>query len=566
MFKTILILLAMAASAVVTAAYIQMRPAAPGGSLLVGKTTVHRLVPGPGKIEGLAEVKIRATRPTMVERVFFGEGEEVELGAILADLNSAELDAKIAEGEALLKEKTAVMEIVKTARAPEKIQQARDELKKAQESVKAEMARVDSIKNPDPLPPATETQKATAKTAIEEAQQNLVLAEIELSKLRSGPGIAELDKADNKLQLAKQAVETARSRVDAAKGGVTIPVISPLIGIGDQPKTPTSELKASYEKALKELKVAESEYQIATQGANVFDIGASKARVELCKIKLEAAKAGEQRLLNPEAPPPPPSHEIKQAEAALVQAQLKVRQAESALRDLERPPEKAEIDRADAAKEGAEKALHALKLQKEGLKLRAPFAGLITQRHREPGEIVNVLEPIITMIDFSQKNVRAEFDINRLADLKKGMRVKLNVLKDSLEGKIERIGKVGPRTLFSDDKSEPTGGQVVQVIINITEPKDVKGKEIYNALRPDLRVDAWVTLEKRDDVIAIPKTYRSRLEDGVEYVWILDKSDLKGEQTPRLQPVKCGLYDELNVEITEGLNVGDRITKPRTSH
>jgi multidrug efflux pump subunit AcrA (membrane-fusion protein) len=174
-----------------------------------------------------------------------------------------------------------------------------------------------------------------------------------------------------------------------------------------------------------------------------------------------------------------------------------------------------------------------------------------------PGVLVPAFSPIITLVDFSKKLVRAEFDSARLGEIKKDMKVVLSskAFKETLDGKVERIVSVGTRRIFIDDPAATKGGEVVEVLISVEEPKSDLKKNAFATLLPGLRMDALISLERKDKVLRIPKSFVT------DEKFVLVRSSPTSSEG-RKREVKCGLRDEQYVEITEGLEEGDVIAKP----
>lgn len=552
----IFILLLVAATAAII--YLGAGPASPGEVYTVSTNPISRGVRGSGKIEGKSEpTLIKTTRAGYLEDVKVKEGDEVLENDHLGALSTVEIDGKIGEQEALVKQRAAELELAKAERSPEAVQKAEGKLKEAMEDVKIAESKLKALKEPEPLPTPTPAQIEDAKRDIESAKFKLIQAELDLKRLH--PTEYELSVADAEVRKAQTAEDSAvlmQKEYKPAGGGILVPQ-----------QDRRQELIAAVENARRSREVAEAKRDQLRNLPRPEDKTAAETRVKIAQLDLQGAEAVLKRLDNPEAPRSTPPHEIKQAEIALVQAKLRVNQAEAELAIAKKGPQQELIAIAEATLEQAEQALKNLKTQREGLILRAPFTGMVFKRHVEPGSIVNAMETIVSMIDFSEKKVRAEFDVARMKDLQEGMpvRVTSRAFKEELSGKLEKLGNVGPRTLFSEDKTEPQGGQVVQAIIAVDQPKGEVKKEIYDkALRPGLRVDVEVTLERRENVIAIPKTYVSTQPDGQEFVWRLDRNTQSGtNEAPKMQVVKCGLRDDHFVEILSGLSGGDQIVKPK---
>ena len=532
--------------------YVSMNKADPRDTQVVEKGMIRRLARGSGRIEGGGEpIVLTFGRPGYLEKVNVAEGEEIDLdSSIVAELSSAELKLKVEEAKAVLKVAESRLELVKIPRSPESIKQAQEKLGQAANDVKSAEIKLKVLKEPPTPPPAPPSQIEEAERTIEKARQKLALEESGVKQIKSGPTGDEKAISEINIGAARDKLASAEKQLAEFK--------EPLF----QGKQTKGQLELAVELARKDLQRYEAERDRLLRGPTPHELTAAEARVKLARTELVGAEAAKVVLEKPAAPPPAPEHVIAEAALALQQAQAKERELRSALEERKRGPEAPEVAVAEGAREQAEKSLALLKLHLEGLKLRAPFAGRVLKRHVEPGAMVNAFSPIITMLDFSRKRVRAEFDVARLADIKKGMPVTLSsrAFKETLDGSVEKIVRVGTRSLSSEDPSAPKGGEVVEVLVSVEEPKGEVKKRAYDVLLPGLRADVDITLEKKDGVVRVPKSFVSSEKDE-EFVWLKRGAASASEYVK--QHVKCGLRDEHYVEIAEGLAEGDMIAKPK---
>jgi HlyD family secretion protein len=95
-------------------------------------------------------------------------------------------------------------------------------------------------------------------------------------------------------------------------------------------------------------------------------------------------------------------------------------QAAQQLRLVERGPRRERLDAARAQLAQAEAAVATLDATLANLKLLAPFAGVVTVRHREPGEIVPAGAAVLTLLDPADRWVRIYVPENRLGEVALG--------------------------------------------------------------------------------------------------------------------------------------------------
>jgi len=120
------------------------------------------------------------------------------------------------------------------------------------------------------------------------------------------------------------------------------------------------------------------------------------------------------------------------ARSRLAEAEAVLRQARGNLGRIGATEREAEAARAQAA--AARAALEQARIQLDRATLRAPFAGIVTSRNIEPGEVVTPTRQAISLSDLSSVKVKIYVGVTELAGVKPGQRAEVKV--DSLPGKI----------------------------------------------------------------------------------------------------------------------------------
>ena len=517
---------------------------------------VKKSVKGLGRVEGIAEANLSFGRPGRLDTVEKTEGQEVGVNDTIALMNSAETDAQIAQANADVKSAQAKLDLVQVSRPPEVIQQAEEKLRQATDEITAADARLKALEDPPIPPPAPKFQVEEQSFVIEKERQNVILAQTELKKLHAGPTSDDLSIADAKLRKAQAILDGAMKRLG----------VKPGMFQGGNNMAQKTEAEIAVDSAQADLALVQAEYDRVKRPPRPEEIEAATAHVKLAELQRDSAIAVSVLLEHPEKPRPAPFNEIEAARVALMQAKSRKNAALAAVEELKRGPETPEVRLAEAALEKAQANLDWLKMSREGLKLRAPFSGIVIHRYVEPGSMVTGTQTIVSVVDFTQKRVRAEFDILRLGEIKVGMHVDLYsraLGKETLDGKIDRILGVGTRKLNNDDPAAAKGGEVAEMIITIDEPKSDLKKQAYAVLRPGLRMDCDVTLDKVENAIVAPKPYISQ-HDGKEYVLTMERKAGPGSaETIVSRDVTTGMRDEQYVQIIQGLSEGDTIVKPK---
>jgi HlyD family secretion protein len=122
-----------------------------------------------------------------------------------------------------------------------------------------------------------------------------------------------------------------------------------------------------------------------------------------------------------------------QVAAARDVAHNQATQAEEQLRLVRNGPSRERIDQARAQLAQAEAALRSTGVLLGNLTLTAPFDGLVTVRHREPGEIVAAGSPVLTLINPRDRWVRIYIKEDRVGAVHLGSRAAIS--SDTYPGK-----------------------------------------------------------------------------------------------------------------------------------
>ncbi len=179
----------------------------------------------------------------------------------------------------------------------------------------------------------------------------------------------------------------------------------------------------------------------------------------------------------------------------------------------------------------AERDLAAIAL--EDTRIRAPFAGRLTERKVVTGQQLAAATPAFTIGDFSPLRVRVH-----------------------LPEAIARKVAAGQRVLVSPDATDVPLEAVVERISPVVDPatSTVRLTLLLEGDNDAARVGGFVkvriTTDRHQDALAIPKT--ALVEEGS-----LRNVFVAAADTVRKVEIETGLYDETHVEVLEGLFAGD---------
>jgi len=168
--------------------------------------------------------------------------------------------------------------------------------------------------------------------------------------------------------------------------------------------------------------------------------------------------------------------------------------------------------------------------------IRSPIDGVVTDRPLNPGEMASNSSPLVTVMSLSQVVARAHISQAEASALRVG-----NAATIAAPGTDDVPGKV---TIVSPalDPASTT----VEVWVQVANPKD--------QLKPGSSVRITIVAETVKDAIVIPAAALLTAPDGGTTVMVAG-ADNKPEQ----RPVKTGIRDGNNLQITDGLKAGERV-------
>ncbi len=170
-------------------------------------------------------------------------------------------------------------------------------------------------------------------------------------------------------------------------------------------------------------------------------------------------------------------------------------------------------------------------------RITSPINGVVTDRPIYPGETAASGAPIITVMDLSQVVARAHISQLEAAQLKVGDAATISVPGQSKQVKAT-VTLVSPAV----DANSTT----VEVWVQAANPG--------GTLRPGTRVRVTMVGETVPNAIVIPTAALLTATDGATSVITLDTDNV-----PHKKKVKTGIRDAQDVQVTDGLQGGERV-------
>jgi HlyD family secretion protein len=202
----------------------------------------------------------------------------------------------------------------------------------------------------------------------------------------------------------------------------------------------------------------------------------------------------------------------------------------------------------EAAAEAARQRLAARKVEQADLIVRAPFAGVITQRFADPGSFVTPT---------TAASATAGATSSSIVELAQGLEVVAKVPESDI-GRI-RLGQQASMRVdaFPDRRFE--------VVVKRITPRAVKLNNVtsfdvvlrFLEAQPDLRIGMTADVDFRTGQVqaeTLVPTVAIVTEDGRPGVLLVDK-----DRQPLFQPVELGISGGKDTQILSGLEAGTRV-------
>jgi HlyD family secretion protein len=169
--------------------------------------------------------------------------------------------------------------------------------------------------------------------------------------------------------------------------------------------------------------------------------------------------------------------------------------------------------------------------------IRSPINGVVTDRPLYPGEMASAGTPLLTVMDISQVVARAHIPQHSAALLKVGDKATVTVPGHETPFPA-KVSLVSPAL----DPDSTT----VEIWITLKNPGE--------RLKPGTSVQVSAVAHSIPDALAIPAEALLTAEDGTTTVMVAG-SDGRAHQ----KPVKTGIRSGSQIQITEGLQAGERV-------
>lgn len=423
-------------------------PAAPVGTVVtvapVTTGSISKTVEVTGSLVALQDVVVGAKMAGRLATVTPHEGDAVTAGQVVATMDTADLNAQVAQAQAniaasLTKEQQAQAALISARQA---LQQSRNAVQNAQTNYQW-------------TDKTTAASVATAKSALQSAQENL-------STVKEGARTQEREQAQASVSSAKANFEKSRSDLKRYQQ---------LFREGAASQSQLDQYQAAFDSAQATYTSAQSALSLLQEGARPQDIRRAELAVAQARDTLTRAEADRAQISMRQ-------EDIQNAKAGVQSAQANVKSAEAGIR---------------AARAGTEQANAALRIAQSNLSyayITSPISGYVAERRAEPGSQLGGGGAVLRIVNPASVYFQAVLPESQYAEVHVGQTAAVSV--DALP----------------DTSRRPVTGRVTRVLpvasaarsftVRIDFPGDRR-------MRPQMFARGSVLINTHSNAVLVPK-------------------------------------------------------------
>ena len=464
-----------------------------------------------GTVEAINKVGVYSKVPGKLLRVYVDEGQWVNKGSLVAELDRTELVAQTNLARAGLQ--AAQIKLTQSQKAYR--------LQTVGTTTGVDTARASLSAARSRLAQAQTGQQVTSDdvaTSVTAAEEGVRMAQARLDTVKSGARRQERSMAHEQVTQAKANVDTARRNLERGRKLLAAQAIA---------QQQFDALQLSYD-------VAASQYQSATQSANLTDEGARPEDITGAQAQLDQAKAGLAKAKAMQAQVSMRQNDIDAARQQVNQAQSALQMAQSqTIRDTISSDD---IAAANAAVSQARASLEYAQAMLGNTYIYAPEAGYVVQRNARSGEYASPGVPIANLVDNRMVKIRCALSEERRHLIASGQDVTITfdgVPGQSFTGQVYQIGAAAS-----------PNARVFDMEVRLSNPNQVIKSGMY------ARVSA--VTQRQSSVVVIPYDAVVK-QDANSVVFIVEGN------AAHQRPVEVGLRQANRIAVLKGLQPGDTV-------
>jgi HlyD family secretion protein len=287
-----------------------------------------------------------------------------------------------------------------------------------------------------------------------------------------------------------------------------------------------------------QLKAAQAAYDMETKAQVPEDYQKAELDVQQTKAQLDlqtAITTARKKLLDEGAIA---GHDYDTAAAALVQAKAAYDVASHRLASLQQVSREATLQQAQGQLSSAKGKYLNAQAQVSYTEIRSPISGVVTDRPLFAGETASTGAPLITVMDTSSLLAKVHLAQSIVQRLKVG---------DEASVTINGVDEPVPAKVYLISPALDPGSTTVEVWVRVDNKSGA-----YKAGTP---AKVAITLRTIPKAVKIPLTaVLTNSESGAKSVMVITSTG-----TAHKVPVKLGINDGEDVQVTEGLNGSETV-------
>lgn len=378
------------------------------------------------------------------------EGDDVDAGDILIQLEDTLLRTQLEQARAALAQAKANYELISTGPTP---------VQRQASIAAAELELITAKQALDALSDTQQIQAAQAQEAVAIADKALDRASQVLDNMNTAANKADVDAAWASVVLAMDRLERAQEDFKSYEKKPENNVTRALF-------------QAKLADAQKQYDAVVTRYNNLVGTSNQFDLAVAQANVALYQAQLDEARRQYEKVKDG---PDPDDIQLAEARLETARARLELAKADT-------DPE--QIALAQAQVDGAQAAVDAIQAQIDKMTIKSPIDGIVLTRSLEPGEVVMPGAPLLTLAHLENLTITVYVPEDRYGAIRLGQEVPVTV--DSFPGESfpARVVRIADRAEFTPRNVQTEEGRRTTVFAVELAVKNLEGK-----LKPGMPAD-----------------------------------------------------------------------------
>ena len=474
-----------------------------------------------GTVEARLGQDISAELGGRVTKVLADEGDLVQAGATVIQLDDDVYQAQLRQAQASLKAAQAQLRQAEqgTTLTDEQTQASIAQARAKVDAAQAQLAKART---------ATTLQDETTASRVKQAQAGLEAADAQLAEVKRGAREQERRRAETTVDQARAVVDQMERGVEQRRRLVDAGALS-------------LEEFATY---LTEFKVRKAQYESAKQALDLIEEGATAEQLTAAEAQVRTAREALNQATSGRAQTDMGQRDIEAAQAHVEQARESLAIALANARQVRVREEDVEAARAQVQQVQAQ--IDLVRLQIDKARIRSPLTGIVSARNVEPGDLVTpgaglraaaTGGGLLRIVDISSVDIEAKVSEKLIRQVKIGQAAHVTV--DAIPG------EVFPGQVSEVDVESLPGQRSFHVTVRVPNPRSV--------LRPGMFARVTLVLARVEDAVMAP-TDALVQKNGRTVVYVVGADGLAHER-----PVRRGTERDSQTQIVGDVQPGDLI-------